>query len=130
MSGETDLKKLLRTIKPELNTGEYVFCTTNDLDPLKINQALMIFREKEEITMILEKSIAASWNLEFSAIFSWITLTVHSSLEAVGLTAAFATALTKENISCNVVAGFHHDHIFVKNSDATNAIFVLNGLSV
>jgi hypothetical protein len=130
MSGETDLKKLLRTIKPELNTGEYVFCTTNDLNRWNINEALMIFREKEEITMILEKDLAISWNLEFGIVFSWITLTVHSSLEAVGLTAAFAKALTEKNISCNVVAGFHHDHIFVRKSDANTAVSVLNGLSV
>ena len=129
MSGEIELKKLLQTIKPELNTGEYVFCTTNGLDAAMMSQALMTFREQEGMTLILERNIAESWSVESDVVFSWITLTVHSSLEAVGLTAAFATALTKENISCNVVAGFYHDHIFVNKSDAVQAISVLSGLS-
>jgi hypothetical protein len=129
MSGEIDLKKLLQTLRPELHYGEYVFCTTNDLGLLMISRALMTFREHEGITLILEKSLAESWNLKFDVVFSWITLTVHSSLEAVGLTAAFAKALTKNNISCNVVAGFYHDHIFVKQSDTPLAVSVLNSLS-
>jgi len=58
-----------------------------------------------------------------------ITLTVHSSLEAVGLTAAFATELTRHGISANVVAGYYHDHIFVGAGDAERAVAALQGLS-
>jgi hypothetical protein len=54
---------------------------------------------------------------------------VHSSLEAVGLTAAFATALSREGISCNVLAGHHHDHILVATADAERAMDVLHGLA-
>ena len=70
--------------------------------------------------------MADSLKLEYSFVASWITLTVHSSLEAVGLTAAFSKALSQEGISCNVVAAFYHDHIFVGKNDADKAMEILN----
>ncbi|MNG35746.1 hypothetical protein D3C84_1225580 [compost metagenome] len=60
---------------------------------------------------------------------AWITLQVHSSLAAVGLTAAFASALGQANISCNVIAGYHHDHLFVAQADAERALAVLRQLA-
>ena len=94
-----------------------------DADPV------MFFRETEGMTVILEKSTAGRLQLEYTYVAAWITLTVHSSLEVVGLTAAFATALAKENISCNVVAGYYHDHLFVDVKDAAKAMAVLQGFS-
>ena len=67
--------------------------------------------------------------LNYSFVASWITLTVHSSLEAVGLTAAFSKALAEKGISCNVVAAFYHDHLFVRQQDAAAAMETLKGLS-
>jgi hypothetical protein len=67
--------------------------------------------------------------LEYSFTASWITLTVHSSLTAVGLTASFSKALSDENISCNVVAAYFHDHIFVDAKDASRAMEVLERFS-
>ncbi|MEM6700501.1 MAG: ACT domain-containing protein, partial [Bacteroidota bacterium] len=67
--------------------------------------------------------------LSYDFICSWITLEVHSALEAVGLTAAFATAFAQHNISCNVVAGYYHDHIFVGKKDAEKAVEVLKSLA-
>jgi len=64
--------------------------------------------------------------LEYSFVASWITLTVHSSLEAIGLTAAFSAALSQEGIICNVVAAFYHDHIFVGKSYTLKAMEILN----
>ena len=112
-----------------LNVGDYVFCTTNNPRQLDLTQAILIFKEQEGITIILEKQIADGLELNYSFVASWITLTVHSSLEAVGLTAAFSKALTEENISCNVVAGCFHDHIFVDKKDAAKALAVLNRFS-
>ncbi|MDB4036835.1 ACT domain-containing protein [Polaribacter sp.] len=129
MEGEKDLQKLLKNMKPVLNSGEYVFAVVKNLDNILRTDTLFEFKEKEAITLVLEKNKADTLKLSYQFISSWITLKVHSSLEAVGLTAAFTTALTKHKISCNVVAGFYHDHIFVDTKDAKKAIEVLTNLS-
>ncbi len=126
MSGEKDLQKLLKSMKPELNTGDYVFCKVEKLENIAISTIEMFFKEKEAITLILKKEIADALQLDYSVVMAWITLTVHSSLEAVGLTAAFSKALSENNISCNVVAGYYHDHIFVNKKDSKKAIKILN----
>ncbi len=125
MPGETNLQQLLATLQPKLQPGEYVFCTVHSLEGLPAENIIGSFKEDEGITIIVEKELADKWRLGYSFVAAWITLTVHSSLEAVGLTAAFAAALTKENISCNVVAAFYHDHIFVNKQDAAKAMIVL-----
>lgn len=129
MRGETNLQQLLQAMKPALNEGEFIFYSLPDLSVININDIIFSFKEKEGFTVILEKSLADTLNIPYSFIAAWITLTVHSSLEAVGLTAAFSKALADEQISCNVVAGFYHDHIFVKKQDAERAMQVLQGLS-
>lgn len=130
MSGELNLEKLLKTMKPKHNLGEYVFCVVENLDSLNLEDLIMTFKETEGITVILQKEVADSLHLKYSFIASWITLTVHSSLEAVGLTAAFSKALTENQISCNVVAGFYHDHLFVDVKDTEKAMQVLHGFSL
>ena len=129
MTGEKDLNKLLKTIKPELNAGDYVFCTVNDINPVNINEVILTFKEQEGTTIIIKKELADSLNFKYSLVFAWITLTVHSSLEAAGLTAAFSSALSQQGISCNVVAAFFHDHIFVDKKDAGKAIEILKKFS-
>jgi len=129
MPGENQLDSILKKMKPTLNQGDYVFCTKRDLKELDLNEVLMSFKETEGITFILEQQVADRLRLEYSFIARWITLSVHSSLEAVGLTAAFSKAFTEENISCNVVAGYFHDHIFVDKKDALKAMNVLNRIS-
>lgn len=127
MVGETDLTTLLKSMTPELNEGDYVFCTTNENIDLK--DVICSFREKEGLTIIIKQELADKLNLHYSFIASWITLTIHSSLEAVGLTAAFSKALADENLSCNVVAAFYHDHIFVAKKDADKAMKILLAFS-
>jgi len=114
---------------PRLNEGEYVFCTVNSLDGIGLTNIVGSFAEEEGVTIILQKEIADEFNLSYSFVAAWITLTVHSSLEAVGLTAAFSNALAKKSISCNVIAAYYHDHIFVAQKDAANALKVLQDLS-
>ncbi|BFO67293.1 ACT domain-containing protein [Chryseobacterium sp. S0630] len=129
MSGEKNLAVLIQNMEPVLNTGKYVFCTVETLSGIPdIERVLFFFRETEAVTIVLEKNIADEWSLDYSYISSWITLNIHSSLEAVGLTAAFANALKKENISCNVVAAYFHDHIFVAEKDAEKAMEALYAL--
>jgi hypothetical protein len=129
MSGETSLNVLIRSMSPELNDGDYVFCSVADIGMLNGASVIGSFREREGLTVILERSDAQALGLDCAYVMAWITLTVHSSLEAVGLTAAFATALGGAGISCNVIAGFYHDHLFVGKDDAQRAVAVLRDLA-
>lgn len=129
MSGETNLSKLIQNMQPELHFGEYVFCVFNSIEDALKNTPICIFQEQEGITAIISKESAVEKNISFQITYAWITLKVHSALEAVGLTAAFSKALTDENISCNVIAGYYHDHIFVPSADANRAIEALKRLA-
>jgi len=135
MTGETNLATLLKTAKPEHNAGEYVFCRVADASGFPGaggfpgDEVVMVFKEAEGVTLIVRKEWADRNRLEYSFVAAWITLTVHSSLEAVGLTAAFSSALAANGISCNVVAAYYHDHIFVDSRDLARAMDVLRGLA-
>lgn len=130
MSGEKNLSVLISSMCPHLNDGEYVFCSIPDIALLKGATPVATMLESEGLTVVIERDTAENLGISFSYVAAWITLDVHSALEAVGLTAAFATALGKENISANVIAGFYHDHIFVAKEDAGKAIAALRALAV
>ena len=124
----SDLTQLLCTMEPTLNPSVYVYSSVPfDADLGKFNP-IATFREKEGITIITDEKSAKDANLKILFRAAWITLTVHSNLAAIGLTAAFSTALGKSNISCNVVAGAFHDHIFVPVESALIAMNVLKQL--
>ncbi|MEZ9625206.1 ACT domain-containing protein [Aliivibrio fischeri] len=126
MSGVFELDELLRTMKPELLTQEYVFCSVEgELKECISLNPIGTFVEQEGLTLVLEKDVALKENIPFEGVFRQITLTVHSSLDAVGLTAAVSTKLTSKGISANVVAAFYHDHIFVQSSKAELALSAL-----
>jgi hypothetical protein len=129
MSGEMNLRNLIKEMKPVLNTGEYVFISLSNIDAISRSETIFEFKEKEGTTIVLEKSKADELHLSYQFIASWITLKIHSSLEAVGLTAAFSSELAKHNISSNVVAGYYHDHIFVDKKDGEETIKVLTAFS-
>ncbi len=130
MSGITELDELLRSMSPKLMETEFVFCTVSGVltDYIELNPVAM-FIESEGLTLVLEKSSAEQAGLSFDSTFSQITLTVHSSLEAVGLTAAVASKLASKGISANVIAAYYHDHIFVQSSKAEMAVSALEEFS-
>ncbi|TMU55493.1 ACT domain-containing protein [Flagellimonas algicola] len=125
MTGETNLSALIANMQPELSPTAFVFVAVDDLSALDLSKVHGFYREKEGITLILEKSVADDLGLSYGFVASCITLRIHSSLEAVGLTAAFSNTLAKHGISCNVVAAYYHDHIFVDTINATKAMDAL-----
>jgi len=127
--GETDLTQLLRTMRPARQPGRYVFCAVPDLAGLDLSECLGFFREAEACTVILPQAAADRLGLPYSFVAAWLTLRVHSALSAVGLTAAVAGALTRIGVSCNVVAAFYHDHLFVAEADAERALAALEELA-
>ena len=129
MAGETALTTLLRSMSPQLNDGDYVFCALPDNRIPAGCEVIGSFREQEGLTVIVERQQAEQAGLSFDYLAAWITLNVHSALEAVGLTAAFASALGQAGISCNVIAGYYHDHLFVGRADAQRAMDVLRQLA-
>lgn len=128
-NGETALEKLIANMEPVLNEGEYVFATVSNMESIPRAITICEIKEKEGVTVVVSKQDAEMLGLSFDFIASWITLNIHSSLEAVGLTAAFSSELGKNNISCNVIAGYYHDHIFVDTKDKEKAMKVLRTMS-
>jgi uncharacterized protein len=114
MSGENNLQVLLSTMEPVLDENPFGFVSLSpDNNLLAIMVPFAVIREDEGVTIIMPLAVLNQHNLTSEA-WAKISLTIHSSLSAVGLTAAIATALGKENISANVVAGYYHDHFFVQ----------------
>jgi hypothetical protein len=111
-------------LRPELHPGRYVFTTVAEGIPLGVAPVVTVV-EPEGLTLVLRQDDAEEAGLAYDYVAGWITLRVDSTLEEVGLTAAFATALAEAGISCNVVAGFHHDHLFVPYERAVEAVGLL-----
>jgi len=123
--GITNLAQLIANMEPVLNEGEYIFATVSDITSIPRSMTICEMREKEGMTVVLSKKDGESLGISSDFVAAWITLNIHSALEAVGLTAAFATALGDNDISCNVIAGYYHDHIFVALKDKEKAMKVL-----
>jgi hypothetical protein len=127
MPGETDLDKMLSGLRPLLLDGDFVFCTiagASLIDVAHLNP-LATYQEQEGLSLLLEQGQADAAAYEYHGVFKGITLTVHSSLDAVGLTAAVASKLAKFDIPANMVAAHYHDHVFVPREKAPKALGLL-----
>lgn len=126
MAGETNVNILLESMQPVLQEGEFVFCTV----PPSHRPSLRIFPvgqflEDEGMTLILKREEAEHCRLSYDYVSRMITLSVHSSLSAVGFLAAIATRLAEQGISVNPVSAYYHDHLFVPSNRAEDAMQIL-----
>ena len=130
MSGEINLNNLLSSMAPKLLDDEYVFCTIKNAqygDYAEVSP-IASFIEAEGLTLVVTKENADKAAFKYEIVLKCITLSVHSSLEAVGLTAAVATKLAEKEISANVIAAYYHDHIFVPAEKAELALEALEAI--
>ena len=122
---------MLSTLSPEILDGEFVFCSFKDAHYGEHSnlEPFAVVKESEGLTFVIPKEKADEHNVSYASVFKCITLKVHSSLDAVGLTAAFSKKLTEQGISANVIAGFYHDHIFVQSEKADKAMSAIKELA-
>jgi hypothetical protein len=123
---ERDLALLLRDLRPQLREGEWVFVTA--ARPPDGAAPLACFAEDEGLSVVVRREQADAAGLPYDLVAAWITLNVHSALEAVGLTAVVARQLAAAGISCNVIAARHHDHLLVPRERAQQALELLQQL--
>jgi hypothetical protein len=124
----SNLATLLSSMQPVLHEGVYAYCVVPHDAEISAFSPVVTVREAEGLTLVIPERQAVDAGLPVLFRAAWITLTVHSDLQAVGLTAAFAGALGQAGISCNVVAGALHDHIFVPVEQAQQSLGVLRAL--
>ena len=129
MAGETDLNKLLKTLKAKLVDGTYVFATVPSTDVPEGISPRMAFHEAEGTTLVLLRSQAEASGLDYEFPSRMITLDVHSSLEAVGFMAVIATELAKHDMGVNPVSGYYHDHLFVPEGREQDALRILSDIA-
>ncbi|MFW9964107.1 MAG: ACT domain-containing protein [Candidatus Sifarchaeia archaeon] len=129
MSGENNLKILLREMKPVVVDEEYVFCTIPEEQLKGLHKPLLVFREHEGLTVIVTKDIAVQNGFSFFSTWGLISLSIHSDLEAVGFLAAITEHLASAGISVNTVSAFYHDHLFVPYDKLDEAFSLLSELS-
>jgi uncharacterized protein len=126
-SGALDVSLMLATLEVTVRPEDYVYAALPPGHPVLALAAATV-TETEGTTAVLTREQADTAEIEYDFVAAWISLTVHSSLEAVGLTAAFSSALAEAGISCNVLAGFYHDHLLVPVRDRDRALLVLHDL--
>ena len=127
MPGEHDLARMLASLDVEQQPGLFTFVTGEW--PALRSRAKAIVEEPEGTTYVVTVADAVEVGAAVEFVAVWLTLTVWSSLESVGLTAAIASSLADSGVPCNVIAGYHHDHLLVPAEQADVALRVLRKLS-
>ena len=119
----------MKGLSPRLYTDEYVFVCVQTLEKVPLAEIIALFRETEGLTLVLKKTLANELRLPYSFIAARISLEMETSLNAIGITAYFSTLLAKAGISCNVFAGYYHDHLFVPFGKRNEALQLLKDLN-
>lgn len=130
VSGDRDLNALLADLRPSLVRGEFVFVVITDAESMPPVHPYASVVEPEGLSLVLRREQADELSLSYDFVAAWITLRVNSSLQAVGLTAEVSRTLAHAGVSCNVIAGFHHDHLLVPHDKADHVLDFLHDLSV
>jgi hypothetical protein len=123
--GETDLETMLAKLAVERRPGVFTYIAVEVPTPGLLAAAHAVVKEGELTTIVLPVEAAERSGQPVAVRLAWLTLTVFSSLEAIGLTAAVSARLTEHDISCNVLAGYHHDHLLVPVERVADAIEAL-----
>ena len=129
MSGIVELEILLKSLSPKLFETEYIYYSHKEGSNWEHLEPLATFREQEGLSLIISRETAEREGFHFYKTFRLISLKVHSSLEAVGLTAAVADKLASKGISANVIAAYYHDHLLVPTHQALDAMAALEELN-
>ena len=124
----SDLEELLRSLDPHLNSGAYAFVSLPEGRQFEPSTAVAFIREAEGVSVVMDTAVAAAAGFAITQTYAWISLSVYSDLQAVGLTAELARVLAAAGIGCNVIAGARHDHVFVPSSQAQAALSELLAL--
>ncbi|HUS42458.1 MAG TPA: ACT domain-containing protein [Ilumatobacteraceae bacterium] len=123
--GETDLELMLATLAVQRRPGVFTYIAVEVPTPGLIASAHAVIKEGRLTTIVLPVDAAERAGQKITGQFAWLTLTVQSSLDAVGLTAAVSESLTAIDVSCNVLAGYHHDHLLIPLDRVDDAIAAL-----
>ena len=127
MAGEMDLGTMLSSISIRRRPGRYTLVTVSDpVSPGDGVAAVIVEDEGTTVVAACDEAERRGWPVGFVA--AWLTVEVHSALEAVGLTAAMSAVLADRGIPCNVLAGYFHDHLLVPEARADDAIAALESL--
>jgi hypothetical protein len=123
--GETDLEAMLSTLAVKRRPGVFTYVSVAVPTPGLLAASQAMIDEGELTTLVLPIQSAERAGLPVVVRLAWLTLSVQSSLDAVGLTASVSAALAAIDVPCNVLAGYHHDHLLVPVERAADAIAAL-----
>jgi len=125
-----ELDRLLANLDPDIVPGEFVFTHGEPGGPRPDDRDVRaMVREEEGPTWVIERSVADALGLGYDYVAAWVTLRVHSELAAVGLTATISARLAEASLSCNVIAGRFHDHLFVPFDRQAEVLELLDELA-
>ena len=116
---------MLATLRVERRPGVFTYVTVSVPTPGLLAAAHAMVTEGGVTGLVIPVEVARRAGLPVVVELAWLSLTVQSSLEAVGLTAAISARLADQQISCNVLAGYRHDHLLVPLDRSAEAIETL-----